>query len=341
MVNELRKNVILEKVTLTEEGTMVTIKLLNYMDDEYKFETIPRCELTERTLQRLLLKNACVCTDYEAVYESISKCVDIALIQHDMRYLNRAHSTLGWKRSNDEIRFYSEAIYSEKNNIESQYIGDFDIKRVGTLECFKTFFNDYFRNNLEMEAVLAMGAGATVLGFANNAWGYDMNNPVCHLVGNSSSGKTTAAMLFASMAGCPSLKKDDSFFISFLDTTNALVKRIGSIDGYPLAIDEFSTKSHKQSISAFIYTLANGREKNRTTAGGMVLQKSNKFTSVFITTGESSILSRCSNNDGIRGRLLEFPDIEWTTSAEEADTIKEFCISNYGILTPMISIPCT
>lgn len=175
----------------------------------------------------------------------------------------------------------------------------------------------------------------TVLPYANQYWGVVLYNPINHLMGDSTTGKSTAAILFASFCGSP--VGVDGFCLSFLGTSNAIVKMIGENHGCPCAIDEFSIAMSRADWTDFVYTLANGRGRARCVAGGSKVQKVEQFETVFLTTGEISILNKCNKNEGIRARLLEFQIESWTRSAKEADRIKEVVKDNYGLITPLIA----
>ena len=125
--------------------------------------------------------------------------------------------------------------------------------------------------------------------------------------------------------------------LSFLGTTNAIVKQIGANHGYPVAIDELSLDGGKTFWSDFVYTLADGKGKARCAAGGTKVQQIDKFETVFLTAGEMGMMQKCNQNGGVKARLFEYQVDSWTRSAEEADAIKEFAVKNYGILTPLIA----
>ena len=189
--------------------------------------------------------------------------------------------------------------------------------------------------NTPLSAVCCMAAAATVLPYANEVWKVAICNPIIHLVGNSSTGKSTAAYLFVALGSSP--EGDGSMMLSFLATPNALVQQIGGNQGYPCAIDEFSTGGGKKFWSDFVYTLANGLSRARCIAGGTGVSAIQRFSTVFLTNGEASILSKCNKNEGVRARLFEFNVDAWTRNAEESDYIKMVCKANFGFVTPMIA----
>lgn len=64
-----------------------------------------------------------------------------------------------------------------------------------------------------------------------------LENVVVHLVGQSSTGKTTSALLAVASGSAPDFK-GDNFVFSFQDTQNSLMRLIPS--SYPTLIDEGS-----------------------------------------------------------------------------------------------------
>ena len=150
-----------------------------------------------------------------------------------------------------------------------------------------------------MQAVIAFSASATVLPFVKTFWGVDLDNPILHLHGGSTSGKSTVLKLNAGLGSNPAKKK--AFWLTHESSLVALIKRIGNNMGYPVSIDELSSAKRKE-YDEFVYSLGNGEEKDRVKAGGVGLQESASFSTVIMSSGEVSLLRKCSSNEGIRAR---------------------------------------
>lgn len=326
---------------LEDEDIEVTLLIVDFLHRRFVERVLLRSEITPNSIKRLVEKSGGVCLDAETDYQYINSKLNNLLIS-GFNYSKGApcevtlkHEDLGWFSRNNQLVFQAASIYTEDEVVLSSYYGQYDIEGKGTIDALRDLYLDNIFDNIPMEAVMCMAVGATLLPFANLAWHMSLYNPVNHLLGNSTTGKTTAACLFVSFGG--SLDGKNSFFLSFLGTQNAILKQIGNNSGFPVAVDEFSMAKKGSSWDKFVYALSNGRGIARCKAGGSGVQEVDLFSTVFMTTGEASILSKCSMNDGLRARLFEFEEETWTRSAEESDIIKSICRQNYGILTPLIA----
>ncbi|MBQ9141424.1 MAG: DUF927 domain-containing protein, partial [Lachnospiraceae bacterium] len=293
--------------------------------------------LSPKVLKKNIAQLGGIYLDEKKLCEFVEMQINKALIctcNNSIR-ISASHRNLGWKVHRGVIEFDADKVYTKGGWYESTYAGRYDITAKGDKFTIKCMLEKWVIGNVPMQAVLALGAGATALAYSNVMWSTHMYNPIVHLISNSSRGKSTAANLIASFIGQP--EGNNSMFLTFLATCNAILKRIGSVSGVPIAIDEFSTARSKKEWSDFIYTLSNGYDKDRCTAGGNALQETAQFQTVFVSNGENSILKKCNSNEGIRARLFEFFLDSFTRSAEEADAIKSTVANNYGILTPLIA----
>ncbi len=330
---------VVDIVQLTDiDDIEVELAIASFIDRRYVRATILRTEISSETVRQLILKKGGICRNAKHDCKYILKKVDYLLFQNVNAegHIAARHSRLGWQNDNGEIVFNGYYQYTRDGVADSVYMESIRVKPCGSIDTFTEMFNKVLFDNIPMQAIMAMAASATVLPFANISWGTSFYNPINHLLGNSTTGKTTGGYLFAAFGGAP--EGTDSLMLSFLGTDNALMNQIGQNHGYPLAIDEFSTGLSRKGWSDFIYTVANGRGKARCRAGGMKVQKIDEFSTVFLTTGEMSILRKCNNNEGIRARLFEYQlEDGWTRSAEEADYVKSVCKNNHGLITPMVA----
>lgn len=252
--------------------------------------------------------------------------------------IENVHNSVGWKENGGNLEFFgAKKITKIDNGEKSTYNGSLKIVEQGSYEMYCDMIKKQVLGRICLETILSIGASATVLEFANKVWGYNIYNPIVHIYGNSTTGKTTATMLAVSIGSCPEkCREGESTFLSFNGTLNAIMKKIGSNTGFPVAIDELSLAREK-NISEFVYGLAEGSEKERLTKSGEELQKRAKFSTTFITNGEGGILAKCNGNEGLRARAFEFSDTVWTESAESAEEIKSVVKSNYGFVVPLIA----
>ena len=100
-------------------------------------------------------------------------------------------------------------------------------------------------------------------------------------VGNSSGGKTTAAMLAVSAFGNPHISTD-GLVQSFNGTGNALQAILAGNFGVPIAFDEVSISTFgKQTLTSFIYKLAQNRDKARLNKESKLISTDSWCTVVF------------------------------------------------------------
>ena len=161
---------------------------------------------------------------------------------------------------------------------------------------------------------------------------YPTDNILMSLVGNSSSGKTTALNLAVS-AGARPFSSGKSFMMSFIDTELSIIHKISS--AYPAGIDEFTAGNHKR-MTKFLYSIANGSERSRMNKKMDIMETNEFHTSVFMSS-ECSILSSADDYEGLRARVMEFEGVQWTKSAQSADAIKKASLSNYGWAVPLMA----
>lgn len=211
----------------------------------------------------------------------------------------------------------------------SQYVGELSVEPHGSLKKWKSMVKKEVLGT-PMEIILASALSATVIDFLHED--YQVDNILLSLVGNSSSGKTTALNLAVSTGALPALS-GKSLMLSFIDTELSLVHKMSS--GFPVGIDEFTAVGNRD-MTRLLYTLANGSERSRMNKK-MDMMETNEFhTSVFMSS-ECSILSSAHQYEGLKARVLEFENISWTTSGGSADTIKKVCLSNYGWAVPKMA----
>ena len=90
-------------------------------------------------------------------------------------------------------------------------------------------------------------------------------------------------------------------------------------------------------MDSFVYSIGNGEEKDRLKPGGKGLQESAVFQTVVLSSGELSLLKKCTQNEGLRARCFEFANEQWTYSKSQAVHIKSCLSKNHGLIAPMIA----
>ena len=298
--------------------------------------SILRTDLTPRNLENLIASNNGICEEPEEIYNFLLKNYNSNLKTRHFP-IDRYHTQLGWKEIDGEPIYLGQNIISDDETMLSEYSGKLDLKPRGSIEDIVTMLNKEIIGTEEwskLEAVFSAAVGSLLLSYSNHFWNADLNNVILHLFGGSSNGKSTALKLFASVATNPEKKK--GYWLIFASTEGSLVKRIGNNEGLPVVIDELSGVTKKE-LDGFVYTIGNGEEKDRLKPGGNGLQESAVFQTVVLSSGELSLLKKCTQNEGLRARCFEFANEQWTYSKSQAVHIKSCLSKNYGLIAPMIA----
>jgi putative DNA primase/helicase len=245
------------------------------------------------------------------------------------------HTKLGWfkLKAQNQIVFRLHQATGDNGSF-SRYDGPFLIEPLGSYEdCLKTIREDVI-GHTPLEMLLSASLAAPIIAMLNIEKRAEVDSLLINLVGNSTIGKTTAAMVSVCAFGSPSIN-NNGLVQSFNGTANALQSIISGNFGVPVVLDEVSMAEMKKSaITSLIYKLAQNKEKSRLDKEANL--KDNQFwcTCIFFT-GESSMLEQAKNNEGLRVRLFEFKNIGWTKDGDHAERIKKSLINNYGYLGPV------
>ncbi|MDW4220458.1 cassette chromosome replicative helicase [Staphylococcus saprophyticus] len=217
----------------------------------------------------------------------------------------------------------------------SQIICDnkYDLMPNGNLNDWLSMFKEQVNGNVVLELVATFGVSALVTRYLFFLNEIEFTGIIYSLTGQSSSGKTTAAMLAASIAGNPN-KGDKTLFCSWNATKVGIENNVSSNFGVPVIFDELST-STIGSLTNLLYSISEGQGRERADKNGNTREKLNWGTSI-ISTGEYSIFNNSAKNDGLRVRIIEINDAI-TSSSSNSDAIKKVVRKNYGHVLPIIS----
>lgn len=174
-----------------------------------------------------------------------------------------------------------------------------DFEASGTLDDWRNSVGAASRTNSRLALGVCVALAAPLLFIAGE------EGLGVHLYGRSSTGKTTAARLAASVWGHP-----DRFMRPWRSTGNALEALASCRNDCLLVLDEISA-ADTRTVAESVYTLMNGRGKARlqTTAA---LREPIKFRLALLSTGERSLRTalRARGTDPLAGqevRLLNIP----------------------------------
>ncbi|MEB7463952.1 DUF927 domain-containing protein [Mammaliicoccus sciuri] len=231
----------------------------------------------------------------------------------------------------DKPYFSKEIEQSQANEIicETHY----DLQPKGTFKGWWEMYLKQVKGNLLLELAVVFAASSLVTAFLKTRHEVEFAGTIFSFMGNSSTGKSTAAALAVSIAGNPT-KGSNTLFRSWNGTRNALEGYLSNNYGLPIVLDELSAATFKDT-TGLLYSLAEGQGRQRSNIDGNVKALKNWGTSV-ISTAEHSVLNNSARNDGLNVRTIEISEA-FTTSADNADAIKRATSVNYGHIMPLVA----
>lgn len=323
-------------IILDEDSIVITLRISNHFTKKTKDVEVRYDTLSAETLKQCVTKCGGVSTDWKDLYNLLMNDLKMYELNKSIKIMY-GHTKLGWIKTTDGMVFNHQQSISS-NNQSSEYMGKVDIKPKGSLDHIIKMIQEWILSTPDwspLEATIAFSVASVVLPFAKCAWGKTLNNLILHLTGDSTTGKSTSLRLYTGLASNPFNEKS-GFWLNHQSSLPALIRRIGHNQGFPVSIDELSSGSKKE-YTDFVYSFGNGEEKDRLKAGGTALCDSANFSTVVLSSGEVSILDKCSANTGIRARCVEFCNVEWTDSKAQADAVYDCLRHNYGWVAPLVA----
>jgi len=232
------------------------------------------------------------------------------------------HSNLGIAIHNKSLIYKHHRIIGA--NIKSKYVGELKIKPRGSFEAWLAMYKEHISGFAPLELCCCISLSALIVSLLAVELGNE--SLLCHLSGNSTTGKSTALKLAISMFGYPGIK-ENGLFTTYNSTTNAMQKTLTGINGTPIAFDEISMINTKE-LNNLVYKLVSGAEKSRLNKSAE-LKKRSTWQTTILSTGEETIIQN-SSNAGLLNRVLEFEGVKWTKNASHAEVVKECAEKNYG-----------
>ncbi|MFJ5766926.1 DUF927 domain-containing protein [Lysinibacillus sp. NPDC093210] len=253
-------------------------------NDGWFTDSIHRSKLTQNDFSMLQRKGADVTLwKHKIVIDYLVKCEKITPISYQYNYL-------GWGTYKQKILFKHAGLgLGDKTNAE--YKGIFNIQPKGSLFVWEQTVEKFIQGHTPLELALCLGFSATLVGYINKILGVHQDSLLFHLSGNSTTGKSTAAMVAVSGYGDPK-EGPNSLVQSFDGTDNALVSLITKNYGVPITFDETTMTSMKpDKLTSFLYKWAKNVEKARQNRNAE-LREREAWGTTIITTGESSIIGQ-------------------------------------------------
>ncbi|HBM99399.1 MAG TPA: hypothetical protein DD413_08220 [Ruminococcus sp.] len=230
----------------------------------------------------------------------------------------------GWKNIEQQLLFLgNEPLGNKKLKSKFSCQDSLDLTPTGNLEIWSEMVKNEVVGNLPMEFVLCASLSSVLLAMLNLS--FDFGSIVINLANTSSKGKTTAAMLAASVFSNPQLNRGTA--ISYNATENSLQEFIARCNGLTVVLDEAAV-CNTQNLQKLLYSIALGRSKMRLN-GDSTQKEVKEFSSVIFSTAEFNFIED-ESLVGIRTRVFEITDT-LTKSAENSDNIKRTVIKNYAV----------
>lgn len=152
------------------------------------------------------------------------------------------------------------------------------------------------------------------------------------LGGKTSTGKTTAMRVAASVWGSPVDGDSRKVFSNWKTTANAVEARCARSNDLPLMLDDTKEASHASVTSEVVYMITNGQAKARGTQTGGYRTGFN-FRKVLISTGENLILDT-NEHGGVRARVVSLSDLPFGAKSEAGGkltrSLRDSAGSHYG-----------
>jgi energy-coupling factor transporter ATP-binding protein EcfA2 len=203
---------------------------------------------------------------------------------------------------------------------------------VGSLDKWKEVWKLYGEPGMEAQAFAALSAfGSPLLKFLNQT-GAVINLFNSH----SGTGKTTILNMVNSVYGHPKELR-----LKEIDTMNGKLQWVGVLNNLPATMDELTNATAKE-YSDFLYSLSNGKGKERMLAGSNELRENNTtWQNITVSTSNSSFAEKLSilkdNPEGELMRLIEYPiDLVDAVNTEHGKNLfDQVLFANYGHAGPI------
>ena len=203
---------------------------------------------------------------------------------------------------------------------------------VGSIDKWKEVWSLYGEQGMEAQAFAALSAfGSPLLKFLNQT-GAVINLFNSH----SGTGKTTILNMVNSVYGHPQQLR-----LKEIDTMNGKLQWVGVLNNLPATMDELTNVTSKE-YSDFLYSLSNGKGKERMLAGSNELRENNTtWQNITVSTSNSSFVEKLSilkdNPEGELMRLIEYPIglVESINTANAKELFDKVLFANYGHAGPI------
>jgi hypothetical protein len=317
------------------EGDSAFMRLHLPQDGIREF-SVPMAKVTQKDELRKLLSSNGVYTHgkkFEILMDYVLKSAEQL---QDTKKAEIMRQQFGWVDDNSRFVLGDQEITVEGNIYSppskatsklAKFIGP-----KGTLENWKEVWALFGQEGMEPQAFAALsGFGSILLKFLNQTGAViNLFNP------RSGTGKTTVLNLMNSIYGHPKELR-----LKANDTMNGMLQWVGVLNNLPATMDELTNATPKE-YSDFLYSLSNGKGKERMLAGSNELRENNTtWQNITVSTSNSSFAEKLSvlkdHPEGELMRLIEYPVglVEVVNTAHAKNLFDQVLFANYGHAGPV------
>lgn len=225
------------------------------------------------------------------------------------------------------------------------YTGPYSVTPRGNFDAWKNMVRTEVIGKTPLEIVLLAGLAAVVNGLIGPITTGE--NPIFHVCGCSSSGKSTGLSVCASVSGAPydgekrsydangELVVKRSIYGNWSATASATTRQCVGNQGAVIVLNELG-KFREKDLTQVVYDLSDGVEKARLNSN-MEVTTAENYNTVIVSSGEISLLEHCrSKTEGLHNRVLEITD-PLTVDADHSRRIKNICRRHNGHAAPALA----
>lgn len=345
---EFGKAVTIEEIRESIETGEISLALSFDYQGKKKGCTVLREQTADRNFAQTIAKYGADVTP-----NTLSILVDTLRLQEEMMQANGigvepTYQNLGWIQLPDGGNSGFDLCYRANQLLGPQsakYAGNFEVRPQGDFHSWRQMVEQDVIGHKVLELVLIASLAAVVHGLI--APYTNAGNPIVHLNYSSGKGKSTAAYLAASTAGKPfdgavtvrsklgTIERKQNLYQSWGASDTALITSLAGNCGVVTVLNELG-KNLSKNMTRLIFEFSEGTDKRRSNPKLESLV-SESYVTVFISTGESSLLDKCKSKlEGLQVRVMEI-DQPITDSAEHANRIKKVCTEHCGHAVPMLA----
>lgn len=235
------------------------------------------------------------------------------------------HTILGWNKFNGKNYFFLNKVDLDSNRTSTcvRQCGKFTN---GNEDLYDKMLENCVFSYAPMSLAYCIGFASVLSGLISSYC--DLGVPIIGLTGRSTTGKTTALKLIASIWGDTDDAKGTTILKNYA-TDIGFKAQYSGLYGYPICFDDIDT-NQKFDMETFLYHLSQGTQRTVSDINGKAKFDREGFSGLAIITGENPLTDRTSKKMGLFARIVELNEIKWTINGNHSTKIKNCIATNYG-----------